>query len=224
MEEKKYFYEMKSVYLNVISVVIMIIMFLITGLIMKLTGMSIVMNGKELGIFLALCLPYFMFHEVLHAIGYTVNGAKFNRITFGIHLEKGVLCCSCKQEVKKKTIMWSLIYPFMIIGVITYIIGLLINSELLILLSIANIAGCSGDLVMFFDFLKLKDFKFFEYDNPLAFGLISKENLNNKKLFGLKQIEENDFKQTVGKKITISKTSIIIIVIYTALCLINIFL
>ena len=40
-------------------------------------------------------------------------------------------------------------------------------------------------------------------------------------MYGLKRIEENNFKQTIDKKITISKTSIIFLVIYFILFLIN---
>ena len=92
------------------------------------------------------------------------------------------------------------------------------------MLSIFNIAGCIGDLIMFYDFTKLGDLKFFEYDNPLAFGIITTENLDNKKLFGLQRIEEKNFSQTIDKKITISKTSVIVIILYYVIGIINILL
>ena len=91
---------------------------------------------------------------------------------------------------------------------------------MLIMLSIANFTGCAGDLVMFYSFLKIKDFKFFEYDNPIAFGLTTTENLKVKKLPGLKLFEEKNFKQTIDKKLSISKTSIIYFIAYYALVII----
>ncbi len=223
-KENKYFYEMKPVILNTLSFLLLIIMIAITYLIIDLSNMSITMTNRDLNIMWLLIIPYFIFHEVLHSIGYTVNGADFKRITFGMHIEKGILCCSCKQEIKKKTIMWSLVYPFIFIGIVTYIIGLIINSPILILLSISNITGCIGDLVMFYDFMKIKDFRFFEYDNPLAFGIVTNEDMSKIKMFGLKRIEEKNFKQTIDKKISVSKTSIIVFSIYFIMCLICLFL
>ena len=141
-----------------------------------------------------------------------------------MHLEKGILCCSCKQTIEKRTILWSLVYPLIFIGIVTYIIGIMCISKILIMLSIANISGCIGDIIMFIDFLKLGKFKFFEYDNPMAFGIITDRNLENEKLFGLKRVEEDNFKQTVDKKISVSKKSIIIFLIYSAICLLNMFI
>ena len=223
-KEKTYYYEMRSDYLNILSIIFMIVLAGLTCLIMKLTNMKISLTDLEMDLILILMIPYLMFHEILHSIGYVVNGAKFKNITYGIHLEKGILCCSCKQTIKKKTIMWSLIYPFLIIGVITYIIGFIIGNKVLIVLSALNLAGCSGDLIMFLDFLKLKNIKFFEYDNPLAFGLISNEDLKNKKMLGLKLIEENNTSQTIGNKLTVSKESILLLILYAIICLINIML
>ena len=120
--------------------------------------------------------------------------------------------------------MWSLVYPLLFIGIITYIIGIIYKIDILVILSIINISGCSGDLIMFFAFLKLKKFKFFEYDNPLAFGITTEEDMENKKMPCLNRIEEDDFKQTVDKKVSVSKTSVVIMILYAILCLINIFI
>ena len=222
--EKKYFYEMDSKKLNGISLLLLLIIVIITIVVGKLLNYSYDMDNFQFWVTSLLFIPYFIFHEILHSIGYVVNGAKFKNITYGMHLEKGILCCSCKQEIPKKCILWSLMYPFLFIGVITYIIGIIFNIQPLILLSIANISGCSGDLIMFFAFLKLKNFRFFEYDNPIAFGIVTEEDMENKKMYALKRIEENNFKQTIGKKITISKTSLVLSIIYLILCIINMYL
>ena len=221
MKEKKYFYEMKSLLLNILSLVLLLITGVITYLIIFIFNLNITFTKLDYILMLFLMIPYFCFHEVLHSIGYVVNGAKFKNITYGMHLEKGILCCSCKQVINKKNIMWSLMYPFLFIGILTYIIGIIFNIPILIILSVLNISGCTGDLIMFIDFYKFKNIKFFEYDNPLAFGIITNEDISNKKMYGLKRIEENNFKQTTNKKITISKQTIIYLVIYFIMCLIN---
>ena len=223
-KENKYYYEMKSGILNILSIVLLGILVLITYFILKVVNLDITINSFEYSLTLILIIPDFMFHEVLHSIGYVVNGAKFKNITYGMHLEKGILCCSCKQTIEKRTILWSLVYPLIFIGIVTYIIGIIFRNKILIILSVANISGCIGDIIMFIDFLKLGSFKFFEYDNPMAFGIISDKNLENEKLFGLKRVEEDNFKQTVDKKISVSKKSIIILLIYFVICLLNMFL
>lgn len=221
MKEKKYIYEMKSLPLNIISIIIFIILVVITYLLYKLLDYKFYINDLDYQITFILLMPYFIFHEILHSIGYVINGANFKNITYGMHLEKGILSCSCKQSIKKRTILWSLIYPLLFIGIITYIIGIILNNKILMFLSIANITGCSGDIIMFYHFLKIKKLQFFEYDNPLAFGIITEDNLDNKELFGLKRRDDNKIIQTISPKITISKPSIIILIIYFILCLLN---
>ena len=78
---------------------------------------------------------------------------------------------------------------------------------------------------MFFDLIKIKNFEYSEYDNPLAFGIYTDEDLSDKKLFGLKYIgskmdlEKNDF-----KKLSVSKVSLIFLLmflIFGIFCFIN---
>ena len=223
-EEKTYFFEMEPMLLNILCMLLIVVMALVTLLIVKVFNIETNISDFEISLLIVLLIPYFVLHEILHSIGYIVNGANPKYITFGVHLEKSILCCSCKQKIRKKTILWSLVYPLIFIGIITYIVGIILNIPILVILSIANLSGCIGDIMMFCAFLKIEDFKFFEYDNPMAFGLVTKENLDNKKFIGLKRIEEKTVKQTIDKKITISKTSIIILIIYFLICLVNFFL
>ena len=221
MKKKYYLFEMNAVGLNIISIVILVLMFMLTFAIID----SFRLNALDPAIMLLLLIPYLCFHEVLHSIGYVLCGADFKRITYGAHIEKGVLCCLCKQNVNKRCIMVSLLFPFVFIGVVTYIIGIIINNPILILLSIFNISGCSGDLLMFFNFIPLKNFEYAEYDNPIAFGLYSSDDLSKKKLFGLKYVgTEDKLNQTVDKKVDISKISIIYFVFTVLLALVSLVL
>lgn len=222
-ENKKYYlYELKMFDLNAVSLILFAVIIFLTTLLVKSNVISI--NEKSFPTIFILYIPYLFLHELLHALSYTIHGANFKNITFGIHLEKGVLCCLCKQNISKKNILISLIYPFFFIGILTYIIGIIFNNTILIILSLANIAGCSGDLVMFFDFLKLKDFEYSEYDNPTAFGLYSSQDLSNKKMFGLKYIDSKDsLEKNNMKKIQYSKLSIIVIILLFILGIVSLF-
>ena len=198
-------------WLNVISIILFILPVALTLFFYKI---GVIHNWNyPMGIIFILLIPYLIFHEILHSIGYVLFGAKYDHITFGAHIEKGVLCCLCKQTITKKNILISLLFPFFWIGVVTYILAIIMDWPILIALSIFNISGCAGDIIMFLDFLGIKDFEYCEYDNPTAFGLYSDKDFSQKKLFGLKYVETtNQLDIHDLKKITVSKASIIVFV------------
>lgn len=220
MKKKYYLYEMDMNVLNIVSIILFILMMLITLLIPNFS-----FNNNDIFICFVYMIPYLCLHEILHSIGYFLHGASWKNITFGAHLEKGVLCCLCKQNVSKKCILISLIYPLFFIGIVTYIISIFINSSVLLFLSILNISGAAGDIIMFLNFLKIKDFEYSEFDDPTSFGLYSSNDLSNLKLFGLKYKEAKtslDIKDY--NKIKISTTSIILFIIIILMSLIFLFI
>lgn len=223
MKKKYYLFKMDMKFLNFFSIILMIISFGIFYLIYEEATLSVLYDIYVP--FILIYVPYLIFHELLHSLAYVLYGANFKNITYGMHLEKGVLCCLCKQNINKRNILYSLLYPFFFIGVLTLIIGIIINNPLLILLSLANVSGCSGDLVMFYHLSRLDNFEFSEYDCPTAFGLYTKEDLSNKKMLGLvfvdvkSKLERNDL-----KKVVISKMSIIILFLFYLLIVFSIIL
>lgn len=217
MKKKYYLFEMNPNVLNLISIILLIIMIIITEFIYEIS------INKNMGLIVLLMIPYMILHEIIHSVSYVINGADFKNITYGAHIEKGILCCLCKQNVNKRNILISLLSPFILIGVITYIIGVITKNDILLWLSIINISGCSGDLMMFYSLSKLKNIEYSEYDNPIAFGIYTSEDLSQKKMIGLKykgtkeKLEIKDL-----KKITISKISIISFIVLFILGILNI--
>ncbi len=210
-EKKYYIYEMRPMLLQVLSLILLILMFLITIFLYK------TYNITEYSYIIAyfLLFPYFVLHELIHGLVYILNGADKKKVVYGANLEKGVFCCLVKQNISKKGVLASLISPFIFLGVIPYIIGIIFQNMIIVLLAIMNISGSVGDLVMFFDFLKIKDFEYSEFDNPVGFGLYSANELKTKKLFGLRFIKEEktlDIKNY--QKITISKLSFWAMLVY----------
>ena len=222
-KRRYYLFELDMNPLNVISILLFILMIAITLGYYKL-GIS--KNWDyPVGLLFILMIPYLILHELLHSLSYVLHGADFKNITYGAHIEKGVLCCLCKQNITKKNILFSLIYPFVWIGVLTYIIGIIMDWPILIALSIVNLSGCAGDLIMFFAFLRLEDFEYCEYDNPTAFGLYSAKDLSNKKMFGIKYVgEERKLPIEDLRKVTVSKTSIISFILILVLGILWMFL
>ena len=224
-EDRKnyYLFKMNALILNCFSCVLILICSIIFYLIYGRESLMVLNN--DLNIVMILYIPYLLLHELLHSFAYVKYGADFKNITYGIHLEKGILCCLCKQRISKKNILCSLLYPFIIIGIITLLLGIIVDSSLLIILSLVNITGCSGDLVMFYHLIKLNDFEFSEYNDPMAFALYTKEDFSKLKLFGLNFVEKTTkIDKSDLRKVVISKTSIVILVIFYVLFTLTLFI
>lgn len=169
--------------------------------------------------FTSLVLYFFwMFlHEFLHGIGFSFGNINRKNIVYGANLEKGIFYCMCKELISKKNIMISLMFPFVFIGVLTLFVGFVINSPILIILSLFNIAGCAGDIAMFFSFLFLPSFSYIDLDDCTGFVLLSNSDLSKHKLFGMNLVEVGDYDNLTlaqdYKKITVSKLSWIIFIV-----------
>lgn len=227
-DKKEYILEYDMVFANIFSLILLILMILITAalfFLMPSDEIDILISEKfgfTFGIFFVIMILWMVLHEIIHGIAYQVMGAKNKDIVFGASLENGVFYCKCKEYVNKKCIMTSLLAPFVLIGVVTYIIGFIINSPLLVILSIINISGASGDLMMFNFFLKQDaDVEFKELGFSSPFVLRTSKDLSDKKYLGIKSIREvkdkSETEEGPEKKVTISKVSWIIIIVMIVL-------
>ena len=213
MKKNYYLFKMNTLFLNIFSIILLIIASYVFYLIYG--SNSIVILNENIVLVMFLYVPYLIIHEILHSIFYFLYGAKFKNITYGAYLEKGILCCLCKQNINKRNILHSLLAPFIYIGVITLIIGIYFNIPVLVILSLSNIAGCSGDFVMFYHLAKLKNYEFSEYNNPIAFGLYTKSDFSKLKMFGLDFVaKKNKLERDDLKKIRISKTSVLLFILF----------
>ena len=150
--------------------------------------------------FLILFLIYCLVHELFHSLAYIV--------------EQGVFYCLCKTNIDRNIILRSLLYPFFFLGIVTLIIGLVFNIPMLSLLSIANLSGCSGDLIMFKFIVGLsKKVKFSEMDDPISFAIYSDKDLSKTRSFGLEYIKSsNEIKREDLTKLKVSKASYIVMI------------
>jgi hypothetical protein len=223
MKEKSYVYKFNLIPANILSIIILIILGFITLVLIN------VLNTPTRGInifFFVIVMIYLCVHELLHGLGYVLGGAKIKNIYYGVALEKGIICCLCRQEISKKNILISLQMPFVVIGIITYIIGFIIADNNLILLSICNLVGASMDLVMFFYILRIKNVRYSETDANDEFVLISKEDLTKRKsiFFNIKEVKDykkEDYKFKKKKRVEVTKSSIIILIFMIGLFLLT---
>ena len=208
MKKRYYLFKLNLTALNILSIIILVFLLIISSLFFEFNIMNLSNNWFGL---LFWYLVYAFIHEVLHAFSYVINGAKFNKVTFGILLEKGILYCLCKQNISKKNILISSVCPLVVIGFLTYIISIIYNLPLLMFMSILNIAGSAGDIVTFLYLRKIKSFEFTEMDDPTTFALYSSKDVSKIKHFGLKFVGRQDsIKRQDFKKIDISIVSILL--------------
>ena len=223
MKKKYYIYQMNIKLINVLSLIISFILCVLLVILYRGRVDTLLNNGLSLA--MVFLIPYFCLHEVFHSIAYVLHGASFNKITYGAHIEKGILCCLCKQNITKKNILISLLYPFIFLVLLAFLIGYYFDLYFLVLLAVMNISGCAGDFIMFYHFVKLKNYEFSEFDDPISFGLYTSDDLSKKKFKGLSFIKESsNLERKDFKKITISKPSIIYMLLLSILGLANYFL
>ena len=221
--KKTYVYKMNLVTANILCILIVVLLWFLT----VSFGIKIIDKNTNWFLLFILIILYLMLHEFLHGVGYFLGGTKRKYITYGIELEKGIFYAMAYSKLTKKNILISLQMPFMVIGVITYIIGIIFNIPTLVVLSIVNLSGAAMDMAMFIYFLRLpKDFTYSESGNPDEFVVISSKNLTKYKSIFLKQVEvkeynEKDFEFKNLKKIKCTKLSIVLIVLFILLGLLT---
>lgn len=229
MKKQKYIFTYDMIFMSILSTILFIFMILLTFIINKEIFIEFInYTNKDSCLLIITMIFYLILHEAIHGIFYYFNGAKWRNIRFGISLEKGILYCKSCEKINKRNILISVIAPFTLIGIISYIIGIIFNLSSLILLSIINISGCAGDLVIFFFFINRKnDLLFKEIGDTTTFLLETKEDLSNKKFLGLKidkEIEdEKTLEDNLNKKINISKFSAITLIILLILFIVCFF-
>lgn len=228
-KKKYYIFSLDMNFLNVFSFLILFLFVGLTYLLDKnflVDSINYTFAVDRLFFTFVLVFLYLVLHEILHSIGYYLYGAKYKNIVYGIELEKGIFYCLCKQNIKKKTIMNSLLFPFFYIGIVTYIVSFIIDSSYLLILSLFNISGCVGDICTFLFMLKLdNEIEFSEFDDTTSFGVYTDKDISRDKYIGLKFIEIKDkLVRNEYVKVKISKWSYVILVIMFMIFLIAIYI
>lgn len=221
-----YTYQLDMKVLNVLAIILFV---MLVGL-MYLIGYNFSKAYLEYGMIwiLVLLVLWLILHEILHGIGFSIfKSVDKKNVVYGMALEKGVFYCMCKQKISKKVIFASLLFPVTIIGIITLILGIIIDNSLLVLLSLFNIIGSIGDIVMSVYFAMCpKDVVYLDLDDCTSFTVLSKKDLSKIKVPGIKLISDGDYdskmKAKDRRKLVISKWSWIVMIIIFILILIEI--
>lgn len=224
MSMKYYTYKMNMLVLNVFSVVLLIFMVILTYLLCG--NLDFI---EDINLISIVCIILWVFlHEILHSIGFISLGkVRGKNVVFGIELEKGIFYCMCKQEISKINIIISLLFPLVLIGFITYFLGLYFNNNLLILLSVFNISGAVGDIAMLIDIIRMpNDIKYLDLDDTTSFTILSKSDLSKNKYISILDKKGNyneRIKATDYTKLKISKVSKVFVILFVFMAIVAIF-
>lgn len=222
---KYYRYEFNLVLLNIVAVILFVFMIFITYFI---TGSINFIDSLRM-IDIVYLILWMMLHELLHGVGFLTCGeAKIKDIYLGAAIEKGIFYCMCKKEISKKNILIALMFPFVFIGVVTYILGIAFSIKILILLSVFNISGAAGDLMMFLDIVRMpNNTKYIDLDSITGYTLLSKNDLKEVRTYSSYIVESGKYTNKIKPKdftrIKISKISKIFIVIILLFAIISLF-
>lgn len=221
-----YTYTLNMTILNVLAIILFLIVGSIVYLIEINDNYTITLSMNN---FFILMFIWLIIHELLHGIGFLIfKEVKLKNITLGMTIEKGVFYCMCKQNIGKKVILTSLLFPITIIGFITLIIGMIINNYELVFLSILNIVSSIGDIVMIIYFLKCpSDIIYLDLDDCTSFTVISNKSLDNIKVPGIVLSKKGIYNPKIlyskdKRRIVISKLSYILLGIILILVIISI--
>ena len=218
-KEHIYLFEYNFLTIQLFCLVLTVLFVLLTVGIYKvfnfdfMPNMEVIMNsllGSKFVLFMVVMMLWLVLHEIIHGISYVLYGANFKNIKYGVVLEKGILYCKCGQYIDKKNILWSVINPFLYIGVVTLLLGFAFESIWLVALSLINISGACADILMFLFFVRRdKNMKFKEIKDSSTFILKTTEDLTKKKFMAVKLVEvlDEDIEEKEEKIITVTKFS-----------------
>lgn len=211
MNEKKvkyYTYQFDMRVLNVLAILLFLVVSALAYLIEKNNDYVFVSSiWLFLGVFVWMVL-----HEILHGIGFSLfSEVDRKNIVFGMALEKSVFYCMCKQVISKKVILTSLVFPVFFIGIVTLLVGMIMNCYLLVFLSIVNITGSIGDIVMIIYFLRVGNVRYLDLDDCTTFTVLSENDLFENRVLGIRLVDSGVYDENMvaqdRKRIQISKKS-----------------
>lgn len=215
-----YKYELKLLEMNILSIVLLIAPITI----IVSCGYYFNFNYNFVFEFVSL-LAYFLLHELFHALGYSLFAKDKKNIKIGIVLEKGVFYAMCQEKINKKGILISLLMPLVFLTLIPLPISIYFHLDLLLILSIVNFSGAIGDILMTILILRApKDVEYIDYNNDIGAYLVSSEDMSSYNSFGFRLTESGletskEIDKSI-KKIYISKTSYIFLVIFIIMSII----
>ena len=97
-------------------------------------------------------------HEFFHLFGFRVfANVPWKRMKVGVNLKQGIAYATTDKLMTNRAIRKALLLPFWMTGILPALIGLYINSGMLIVLASCLIGGAAGDFAMYKELKKSPD-------------------------------------------------------------------
>lgn len=145
---------------NILALLIGVVAAIVMGIgyvtIHKSGSYSITISSMFLFIIVFLLLA--IVHEFLHGITFACFCEhKWKSIQFGIIWKYVTPYCSCLEVLNWKYYLMGGLMPFLVLGIGFYLIALWTGSFWMLLLSVLNVIGAGGDLVIVYHLLRNHD-------------------------------------------------------------------
>ncbi|WP_231877304.1 DUF3267 domain-containing protein [Bhargavaea cecembensis] len=127
------------------------VLYLVSFLVRGELSVSVSFGGFMLGLLLFAVgyVVLIVLHEACHLLGFRVfGGVPFKKMAYGVNLEMGIAYATTEIPLRNRPMRRALLIPLWLTGVLPGIIGIWLDSHLLILLSAFLIGGAAGDLEM----------------------------------------------------------------------------
>lgn len=143
----------QSIYLTLLSLLgLLAILFYVEGAVFfKVSGIGILV--LSIGYILLVIL-----HEFFHLLGFRIfANVPWNRMKVGVDFKKGIAYATTDQLMTNRAIRPAILLPFWMTGLLPAVIGLFMQSGLLIVLAAPLIGGAVGDFAMYRALKRLPD-------------------------------------------------------------------
>lgn len=105
---------------------------------------------------MAMYLVSIPLHEALHYCGFVLlNGVDQRDVEFRFNRETMSPCVICKVNTTVIRYKIAALLPFIFLGILPFVYGLLKPDPTVFVVSVFNITACVGDLILFFLLLRL---------------------------------------------------------------------
>ena len=224
MDKKYYKFELDMVKTNIVAL-LLLIPYITVGIIFK-EFFGTLFGVDNFLVFFILMIIYFIIHELCHGLGYSLFAKDKKNIKYGIALEKGVIYAMCQENISKKGAIVSLIMPLLLLTIIAIPIGIILNFSILVELALINLMGAAGDILMLNLIRKLpSDAEYIDYNTDIGAFFLSEKDLTDIKSIAMKCTKSGIHKETLidksYKKLNVTKTSKIIIIIIVGVFLLD---
>ena len=119
-------------------------------------GWSSFWSEFQQGILLLVFLASIPVHELLHYCGFVfLNGVERKYVDFRFNRKSMTPYVVCRVNTSVMRYKVAALLPFLLLGISPAVYGLFVHNSTILAAGLLNIAGCAGDVILYFLLLRL---------------------------------------------------------------------